>query len=163
MIKKQKYKNPSPQFYDELSSFVGKEVIVRCRSEYGFFSINGILKKDQEDYTLFQIFKSDDSKTNPSMAKIEFKSFLVESILHTSIPVIILKPNSNEISKSYRMLFLENKFYDLVNKHVRIDINVDLWKFTEVGSFIMGKLKYNKTEKIFYIQSINTKVQLQFK
>lgn len=153
---KKRRKNP-PQFYNEIKNLIGEVVIVRSRNSGGFFSIGGILYDDGNN--TFVII-SNDLKT---MGIVRFNLKIIEKIQNTSSGIFIdLQPSFHHDYGRYIML---EEILKLVNKKIMLSINEKMYIKEEklaTYPYIHGKLKYDKKNSLFYINSYNSIITANF-
>lgn len=149
--KKLRRKNPS---YRDLQDLVNKKVIVRIKSELGFYSLNGILEKNEHLYTVSVVGPD----TTLYQGYVTFNIYMIEKIINN---IIELKSNQ-EKSPTYTNL---KDIVKLVNEYVYVRVNSKFYQenVSTLPPTINGKLKYNSKQKLFYIQNKNFEIQLSFK
>lgn len=151
ITKKFKRKNPT-NFYKNLEKLVEKPVVVRVNhpSDNFYFAVEGILTNSGHYFKV--------NFDNKQLAQIYFNEKMVKSITNNFIDVYI-EP-SDEVLEEIKV-FGQGRMHtlpsDLLNQTVIVTLASKLrWPF------IMGKLKYNKANKFYYIQDYNHLIQLRF-
>jgi hypothetical protein len=160
MIKKKKKvkrkRNPSPQFHDQLKDLLGIEVTVRFRNNTGFFSVTGELNED--GHNGYVVIGTD----NTMMGVIRFNLRIIESVkVLSSGNFINLIPSTYH---DYGTFYYLDDALRFINKNILIEVNTKMYKMQGLPAspYIRGKLKYNKKDQLFYIQSSNHNIQVSF-
>lgn len=151
-----KRKNPAPQFHNELKELIGKEVTVRFRDQNGFFSITGKLEYGSIKNRFYVI---NDKST--IVSTIDFNLRFVENIkILSSGNFIDLIPSPYHDYGDFLMFKDVEKF---INAQIFVFINKKMYDIEGLPlPFVIGKLKYNKKDKLFYIQSSDHEIQISF-
>lgn len=156
-MKRKIRKNPAPRFFNELHSLINKEVEVRCVSDFGYFSIVNKLIIDVSGR--FYIDYDDLSKKFPIYARIMFERISVENIINAHGRTTIELISNKEFSYFEEKSEISKKLQKLVNH--TISLKLHLSEFASVD--MVSRLRYNKTDKIYYFQSSDLKLQFRFK
>ena len=156
MIKiKRKRKNPN-DYITLLKKLLGKEVTVRINypSELGYFSITGKL-----EYYNDGTYGVEHSDKNKTLAGINFTPNMILDISNNLLNIKI--KNHDHLSKYHNefgeagILAAKNS----INHEIKIIISSNL---PHGVISIIGKLKHNKQNNFYYIQSSDFLIQLRF-
>lgn len=154
MIKIKKRRNPN--YIETLKDLIGKSVTVRINypSDLGYFSIEGILKFESSIYRVTLIDKQ-------IIGRVSFTPNMVIDYKNNTININV-KPYKTEY-----YLYKNDKEWvnrgingakESINDSIRIIVPSDLFYPCSID----GKLKYNNSEKFYYIGSSTTRIQCRF-
>lgn len=150
-ITKNKRKNPT-NFYKDLEKLVGKTVVVRVNhpSDNFYFAVEGILKHE----FLFSVH----TKVKNHSATIYFNEKMIIKISNNFIDIKLIPKDK----------ILEEILQEITNSEA-INLEFFIDKIIAVSipgqvrwPYILGKLKYNKKDKFYYIQSFDHTIQIKF-